>query len=205
MHEINVLTVIASESYEQFAKQLQHEIAAALSDRPRKADMGFFMDKVLTNARGEPLKIGEKLAAKLQYTFIKNGYVDDQFRLTDDYYAAVERQDVKLPNELLPYKEPLIEMIKTIYAAGKEEMTENDRDRNIPSVTVNGNFYKKKSLRSCGIGSTANRSIPSGSIPASWFEIVSRHWMRLAGSLRTLCRPAWSNEPDRVKGAVEAG
>lgn len=144
VHEINVLTVIASESYEQFAKQLQHEIAAALSDRPRKADIGFFMDKVLTNARGEPLKIGEKLAAKLQYTFIKNGYVDDQFRLTDDYYAAVERQDVKLPNELLPYKEPLIEMIKTIYAAGKEEMTENDRDRNIPSVTVNGNFYKKE-------------------------------------------------------------
>src|SRR5690606_23907140 len=53
VHEINALTVIASESYEQFAKQLQGEIAAALSDRPRKADTAFFLDKVLTNAQGE--------------------------------------------------------------------------------------------------------------------------------------------------------
>lgn len=144
VHEINSLTVIASESYEQFAKQLQNEIAATLSDRPRKADMDFFMAKVLMNARGEQLKIDEKLANKLQFTFIKNGYVDDQFQLTDDYYAAVEQQGVKLPDELKAYQEPLIKLIESIYVAGKEELTDNDRDRNIPSVTVNSNFHKKE-------------------------------------------------------------
>lgn len=44
VHEMNVLTVIASESYEQFAKQLQNEIAETLSDRPRIADPAFFLD-----------------------------------------------------------------------------------------------------------------------------------------------------------------
>lgn len=144
VHEINLLTVIASESYEQFSKQLQHEIAAALSDRPRKADMGFFMDKLLTNARGEQLKIDEKLANKLQFTFIKNGYVDDQFQLTDAYYTAVEQQGVKLPDELTAYQEALVGLIESLYVAGKEEMTENERERNIPSVAVNGNFHKKE-------------------------------------------------------------
>jgi type III restriction enzyme len=35
VHEINKLTVIASETYEAFAKGLQTEIAATLKDRPQ--------------------------------------------------------------------------------------------------------------------------------------------------------------------------
>jgi len=38
VHDINKLTVIASESYEAFAKGLQNEIAASLKDRPQKAE-----------------------------------------------------------------------------------------------------------------------------------------------------------------------
>lgn len=35
VHNVNVLTVIASESYDSFAKGLQSEIAEAVADRPR--------------------------------------------------------------------------------------------------------------------------------------------------------------------------
>ncbi|MGG4034171.1 DEAD/DEAH box helicase family protein [Paenibacillus cisolokensis] len=144
VHEINSLTVVASESYEEFAKQLQSEIAATLSDRPRKANVDFFLNKVLTNARGEQLSIDEKLANKLQFAFIKNGYVDDEFRLTDDYFAAVNDQTVKLPDELREFQESLIELVKSIYVEGKADMAENDRNRNIVSVKVNNNFYKQE-------------------------------------------------------------
>ncbi|MEJ8548670.1 type III restriction-modification system endonuclease [Brevibacillus borstelensis] len=144
VHEINSLTVVASESYEQFAKQLQSEIAATLSDRPRRVNVDFFRDKVLTNARGEQLKIDEKLANKLQFAFIKNGYVDDEFHLTDDYFAAVDGQTVKLPDELRGHQEQLIELVKSIYVEGKADMTDNDRNRNIVSVKVNNNFYKQE-------------------------------------------------------------
>ncbi|OBZ17112.1 type III restriction-modification system endonuclease [Bacillus sp. FJAT-26390] len=144
VHEINSLTVVASESYEQFAKQLQNEIAATLSERPRKADTGFFLEKVLTNTRGEQLKIDERLASKLQFAFIKNGYVDDEFHLTDDYFAAVEGQQVKLPEELSAHQEPLIKLVKSIYVEGKSDMTNDDRKNTISSITVNDNFHKKE-------------------------------------------------------------
>ncbi|MEK4999949.1 DEAD/DEAH box helicase family protein [Paenibacillus sp. FSL P4-0127] len=144
VHEINVLTVIASESYEQFAKQLQNEIAETLSDRPRKADRDFFLDKVLKNARGEQLKLEDALASKLLYTFIKNDYVDDQYNLTDVYFNAVENQSLKLPEELTDFLEPLVELVKSIYVEGKSNLADNERNRNIASVTVNNNFYKKE-------------------------------------------------------------
>lgn len=144
VHEINVLTVIASESYEQFAKQLQNEIAETLSDRPRKADRDFFLDKVLKNTRGEQLKLEDALASKLLYTFIKNDYVDDQYNLTDVYFNAVENQSLKLPEELTDFQEPLVELVKSIYVEGKSNLADNERNRNIASVTVNNNFYKKE-------------------------------------------------------------
>jgi len=144
VHDINVLTVIASESYEEFAKGLQSEIAETLSERPRKADTSFFLGKVLTNARGEQLHIDEMLAKKLQFTFIRNGYVDEQFHLTDEYFAAVDNQQVVLPEELSNHREALIELVKTIYVAGKTALTEDERSKNIKRFQPNQNFHKKE-------------------------------------------------------------
>ncbi|WP_138494055.1 type III restriction-modification system endonuclease [Paenibacillus pinistramenti] len=145
VHEINALTVIASESYEQFAKDLQSEIAAALSDRPRKADKNFFLDKVLANARGEQLQIDERLATKLQNTFIRHEYTDDDYNLTDAYFSAVEEGEIKLPEELDgAFHESLIKLVKSIYVEGKTDITSDERNNTIPAVTVNHNFNKQE-------------------------------------------------------------
>jgi len=48
VHDLNKLTIIASESYESFAKGLQKEIAATLKDRPEKASIEFFVGRMLT-------------------------------------------------------------------------------------------------------------------------------------------------------------
>lgn len=42
VHNVNVLTVIASESYDSFAKGLQSEIAEAVADRPKKVTAELF-------------------------------------------------------------------------------------------------------------------------------------------------------------------
>lgn len=144
VHDINVLTVIASESYEEFAKQLQSEIAETLSERPKKVDPSFFLDKVLKNARGEELHINETLANKLHRTFIRQGYVDDNDELTDDYFAAVENQQLVLPEELKNHRDALIEFVKTNYVAGKVDLTEDERRKNIERLQPNHNFYKKE-------------------------------------------------------------
>lgn len=52
VHKINVLTVIASESYDSFAKGLQTEIAATVADRPRAITPELFIGKVIKDERG---------------------------------------------------------------------------------------------------------------------------------------------------------
>ncbi len=144
VHDINVLTVVASESYEQFAKQLQMEIAETLSDRPRKADRDYFLGKVLHNAAGERLTLDDGLVSRLHFSMIKNGYVDADFALTDDYVQAAEAGSVALPPELQSYREPLLALIERIYIADRTSFAGNERERNVTTVRVNENYSKKE-------------------------------------------------------------
>ena len=50
---INTLTVIASESYDSFAKALQTEMSESLSSRPKNFVPEYFINKVLINENGE--------------------------------------------------------------------------------------------------------------------------------------------------------
>ena len=52
VHNVNVLTVIASESYDSFAKGLQNEIAEAVADRPRAVTAELFIGKVIKDDKG---------------------------------------------------------------------------------------------------------------------------------------------------------
>ena len=50
----NVLTVIASESYDSFAKELQSEIAEAVANRPSAVTASLFVGKVSKDSNGNP-------------------------------------------------------------------------------------------------------------------------------------------------------
>ena len=144
VHDINVLTIIASESYESFAKQLQSEIAETLSDRPEKANVEFFIDNVVKNDRGQELYINESLANTLHRYFIRNEYVDDNDYLTEKYYKDVEGNKIELPGELNEFKEGVIQLVGTIYNKDTTPLVENARSRNIKKLEVNDNYYKKE-------------------------------------------------------------
>ena len=53
VHDVNVLTVVASESYKDFVAALQKDISDSLSARPKVADEAFFTGKVLKTAAGD--------------------------------------------------------------------------------------------------------------------------------------------------------
>lgn len=144
VHEINALTVIASESYEKFAKQLQGEIAETLSERPSKADVNFFLDRVLTNNRGETLLIDESLANTIHRAFIRQGYVDDKDQLTEEYFESIDKQQVVFPQEVEGYQGALLELVQSIYVAGKEDLTEDERSKNVDNLKPNENYSKKE-------------------------------------------------------------
>jgi type III restriction enzyme len=144
VHDINVLTVIASESYETFAKELQSQIAETLSDRPQKANVEFFLNNVVKNARGEELYIDETLANTLHRSFIRNRYVDDDDNLSEKYYKDLEEGKLKVPEEFQNFKEGVIQLVGKIYVEGTTPLVENARDENIKNLEVNENFEKKE-------------------------------------------------------------
>lgn len=86
VHDINVLTVIASESYDSFAKGLQDELAEAVANRPKVVDMDLFIGKTIVDEQGNEQVIDASLARKIFHSLVKQDYIDDDGVLTNQYY-----------------------------------------------------------------------------------------------------------------------
>lgn len=141
VHEINKLTVIASESYEEFAKGLQSEIAATLQNRPQKVEVKLFLDKVLTNEQGEKLRVDDVMATLLNNTLMVERVADINGKITDAGRAMIEENKVPLPKALEPFRNDVHKLLKTIYTG--EPFGIGD-DRKTTTIAVNNNFYKKE-------------------------------------------------------------
>lgn len=130
VHNINVLTVIASESYDSFAKSLQSELAEAVASRPRKVNNELFFDKVVKNQVGEETVITSDMAASICFDLISNQYVDRSGALTDKYYADRANNAIQLSDETQEYIEGIIQIIDTIYDS-KAMAPVNARSNNV--------------------------------------------------------------------------
>lgn len=141
VHQVNVLTVIASESYEDFAKGLQTEIAKSLKDRPVKADVKFFLGKVLTNEKGETVRLTEEDAKKLNKFLYKHDVLDEDDKITPEGKAQIEKNEVTVPENLTAFATAINQLLQSVYN-GDGVSTTNERD--LVSLNVNKNFAKKE-------------------------------------------------------------
>lgn len=115
VHNINVLTVIASESYDTFAKGLQSEIAEAVVDRPRAVTADLFVGRTVRDEAGHKITIDMEMAGAIHYDFISNGYVDRKGKLTDTYYADKANGEIKVAEEFRGYEADLIGIVDSVY------------------------------------------------------------------------------------------
>ena len=141
VHEINKLTVIASESYESFARGLQIEIAATLRDRPQKANIEFFVGKMITNGQGAKYRITDDDARKINKLLYKNDIIDEDDKLTPEGKGLVEQNNVDVPDHLVDYKDSITKILKSIYT-GEGIKPENERQQIV--LKTNANFDKKE-------------------------------------------------------------
>ncbi len=141
VHEINKLTIIASESYESFAKGLQAEIASSMKDRPQKANLEFFIGKTITNEQGVNYKITSNDAQKIQFKLIIGRVIDEEFKITDEGKQLIELDNVPIPENLINYKASITKILKSIYT-GEGIKPENERQQII--LKTNANFDKKE-------------------------------------------------------------
>lgn len=141
VHEINKLTVIASESYEAFAKGLQTEIAATLKDRPQKAEVEYFVGKVVKNEKEEEHRLTEEDAKKLNKVLYKNDIIDEADKITPAGRELIEQNKMPLPENLEPFRESIGKMLKAIYT-GEAFKPEDERQTIV--LNTNKNFSKKE-------------------------------------------------------------
>lgn len=130
VHNINVLTVIASESYDSFAKGLQTEMADAVAERPRAVTADLFIGKVIKDNHGNEQVVDSDTAHAIHYDMIVNGYIDRKGVLTDKYYEDKANGEIKVAEEVADSAAAVIEIVDSIYDP-KSLLPENARSNNV--------------------------------------------------------------------------
>lgn len=142
VHQINVLTVVASESYKDFVAALQKDISESLSERPRIADEEYFTGKVLKTASGDVI-VSPQIAKQIYKYLLKNDYTDDSDKITQAYHSAKsEGQLAELPAELLPYTEQVYQLIDSVFSDA--QIPNIGDDRKAKTNPLSANFNKKE-------------------------------------------------------------
>ena len=144
VHRVNRLTVIASEDYASFVKNLQDGIRDVLYDRPTKVTAEYFQGKSIRLANGETVEISEQTANDIFFHLIRNGYVDNNNHLTAEYKeAAKEGTLAPMPEDLAPLAEGVGKLLQGIFdEKALDDMVENGNRTEAPDNSLNSNFER---------------------------------------------------------------
>lgn len=145
VHNINVLTVIANESYADFTNALQKETREALRERATKASTDYFKGKTIT-LDGQPHVVTDSEASRIMIYLEDSGYVDDTSNITPKYHADREAGTlVPFPAKLQPMVEGVTRLINSIFDPSLlDGMTENGGKTKLPEPKLNANFYREE-------------------------------------------------------------
>ena len=145
VHDINTLTVIASESYKTFVTDLQSDIKSVLYDRPTVATSEYFKGKYV-KVDDVPTLIDDKTANKIYKYLIKNDYIDDDDKVTDKYRQEIKSGTVaELPEELKPMADGIHTLIQSVYDDNiLQDMFTDGHETKVKDNPLNDNFAKKE-------------------------------------------------------------
>ena len=139
--DTNILTVIASESYDDFAKKLQTEMAEACADRPIVITAHLFEGRSYTMADGTNGKFDINQARVIYNALIRKDYVDDNGALTAQYFE--DKRNDKLDFEKAnDWRDGIIAALDTVYDPAAVT-PENGRKPKLAKLQKD-NFAKKE-------------------------------------------------------------
>ena len=134
VHDMNILTVIANESYEEFASNLQNEFDEIISKRPKDASATLFNGKTVRDDSGEKIYTIDGNAATDIYTsLVVAGLVDSKTKqLTETYRDLDDEQKIQVVRDALldiykPFATNIQNILATIYDVSAEKMITNAR------------------------------------------------------------------------------
>ena len=132
VHNVNTLTVVASESYETYVAALQSEIADAVSYRPRLVTAKLFENKILRSDQ-DPMRtttISEVLAEDIVADLKEKGYIDNKRKLTDAFFSAVHSNTFQCGAVEKEYAKCVAEILNSVFTAPKID------NAKAPKVTI---------------------------------------------------------------------
>lgn len=139
--DTNILTVIASESYEKFAKELQHEIAEAVAYRPTVVTQALFEGRIFIDADGNSIKVTTEMARSINNRLVRKDYIDDDGVLTPKFYDDKRNGTIELGDDLNSLKLAIVKVLDGIFDPNST-IPSNGRKRRI------ANFDSEKFARS---------------------------------------------------------
>lgn len=145
VHDINVLTVIANESYTDFVSALQSDIKTMLYDRPLTATSEYFTGKFVM-VDGVQTMIDAGTADDIEYYLIENRYINRERKVTDQYRADLAAGTLApLPMNLAPMADGIHKLIQSVFDESVLlDMISNGHDTKVKDNPLNDNFYKKE-------------------------------------------------------------
>jgi len=143
-HAINTLTVVASESYDDFAKSLQTEMINSLSDRPTELTLEWLLNRKLVNSDDEILEFDNTNTFNFMFQMKNKGYLDESFKITVKFIDDKENGNLDYGLNFNNFIKEITEMITGIYNTDKFMPVTDGRKESVNSLIPNDNFLKKE-------------------------------------------------------------
>lgn len=139
VQRVNLLTVIASESYETFIRGLQSDIEKTLRDRPKKVTHDLFLGVTVVPEGKLPHTFTDEDAASIMYVLTTNRLVDKDGIPTEKFYqqglSCLSEKDLNdLGESLDDYHDEICALVRSVYdpsaldglvSRAAEKVTEN--------------------------------------------------------------------------------
>ena len=129
-HDINRLTVIATESYQEFADNLQKEIEADTGIRFGIVEQHQFASIAITMPEGKVTPLGVDQSKALWDHLRAAGHIDAKGKVQDTLKLALKDGTLALPVEFEPYRGQVTELLRKV--TGRVEVKNRDERETVP-------------------------------------------------------------------------
>jgi len=112
--DVNTLTVMANESYEDFVTKLQKEIEEDTGIRFGIIDDHSFANLVIDTTDDNPVYLGQKESEELYSHYIKLGYIDLKGKIQDKLKIDLQNGNVDIPDKYKPIEGQITKQLKKV-------------------------------------------------------------------------------------------
>ena len=128
-NDINTLTVIATEGYEEFAENLQKEIETDTGIRFGIVEQHQFASIEIDGINGQVSTLGIDASKKIWLFLNDKGLLDNDGKIQNNLKEELKNQTFSLPEEYLEYQEKIVNILKKL--AGRLDIKNADERKNI--------------------------------------------------------------------------